>query len=160
MTSYDNIPNDVDMSFDLIILSGSGRLPIAYNMERLQKEIQLIQETAIPLIGKCLGCELINVAYGGTLCKRQEKIRGVIPITLDKEYFTKKTVEVPVYESHRWQINKLGKDLIVLGKSNYGIEIVKHRQKPLYGFQFHTEKMTKETYGDEIFEIVLQKILC
>ncbi|MBI4121241.1 MAG: hypothetical protein HY457_03230, partial [Parcubacteria group bacterium] len=47
--------------FDLLILSGSSQFPIVYNREKLAREIALIQESAIPILGICYGCEVVAV---------------------------------------------------------------------------------------------------
>lgn len=35
--------------------------------------------------------------------------------------------------------------------SKDGVEIIKHKQKIIYGFQFHPEMFPDQTQGDELF---------
>lgn len=149
----------LDHDFDLIILSGSSRFPIAYNLDILAPEIRLVRESSVPLLGICFGCELIAVAFGGTLRDLGEKQKGISTITVtdSKELFCGiETFEV--YEGHRWAIDQLPETFKTLALSSFGPEIVKHRTRPIYGFQFHPEKMLRETDGDELFGWFLAQV--
>ncbi|MDQ1299347.1 MAG: hypothetical protein QG636_15 [Patescibacteria group bacterium] len=146
-------------TYDLVILSGSSRFPILYNLEVLEPEIKLIRECPSPLLGICFGAELLAVAYGGTLRDTKHKEKGIYEITavskdplfLDREVFE-------VYEAHRWVIDTIPAEIELLASSCMGPEIIRHRTKPQYGFQFHPEKMRDETYGDELFASLLKQL--
>jgi GMP synthase (glutamine-hydrolysing) len=146
-------------TYDLVILSGSSRFPILYNLEILEAELKLIRECPSPLLGICFGAELLAVAYGGTLRDTEHKEKGIYEITavikdplfLDREAFN-------VYEAHRWVIDEIPAELELLASSCMGPEIIRHRTKSQYGFQFHPEKMCDETYGDELFASLLKKL--
>ena len=62
---------------------------------------------------------------------------------------------VRVFESHRWVVDKLPETFDVLALSNDGPEIIKHKNLPLYGFQFHPENFVEESEGDELFLKIL-----
>nr|AIA11970.1 Glutamine amidotransferase class-I [uncultured bacterium] len=146
-------------SYGLVVLSGSSRFPIAYHLDTLAPELELIRRTAAPLIGICYGAELLAVAYGGSLKDKGRKEKGVFTIStiVDEPLFQgRKTFDV--YEAHRWVVDAIPQELEVLASSDMGPEILRHRTKPQYGFQFHPEKMCDETYGDELFRSLLQKI--
>jgi GMP synthase-like glutamine amidotransferase len=117
-----------------------------------QDEIHLIQKRLKPLIGICLGYELIVRAYSGELIQLPIKEKGVIPLTniVNSPIF----YELPnfnVYESHRWVAKRLPDSLVGLAKSNDGYEVVQHVSKPHMGFQFHPEMCIDRTCGNDIF---------
>ncbi|MES2931768.1 MAG: gamma-glutamyl-gamma-aminobutyrate hydrolase family protein [Patescibacteria group bacterium] len=146
-------------TYDLVILSGSSRFPILYNLEVLEPELKLIRECGSPLLGVCFGAELLAVAYGGTLRDTEHKEKGIYEITVvveDPLFLDRKTFDV--YEAHRWVIDTIPTELELLASSHMGPEIIRHRTKPQYGFQFHPEKMCDETYGDELFRSFLDRV--
>ncbi|MDB5245491.1 MAG: synthase, small subunit [Parcubacteria group bacterium] len=146
-------------TYDLVVLSGSSRFPIAYNLETLAPELKLIRECITPLLGICFGAELLAVAYGGTLRDAGPKEKGVYEIFAevnDPLFMGRSAFEA--YEAHRWTIDSLPDELEILAFSAMGPEIIRHRTKPQYGFQFHPEKMCDETFGDELFRSLLKEI--
>jgi GMP synthase-like glutamine amidotransferase len=70
---------------------------------------------------------------------------------------------IKVFESHRWVVTDSGDNLIALAESKDGVEIVKHKHKQIYGFQFHPEMFESSTEGNEIFanfiNIVQNKVI-
>jgi len=146
-------------NYDLIVLSGSSRFPIAYNLEILSEELSLIQTATIPLLGICFGAELLAVAHGGTLKDSGHKTKGVTTIrALSDDPLFGGQQSFEVFEAHRWAIDTVPDSLEILAYSDMGPEIIRHRSKPHYGFQFHPEKMCDETYGDELFRSFLTQV--
>ncbi|HEX8591455.1 MAG TPA: gamma-glutamyl-gamma-aminobutyrate hydrolase family protein [Candidatus Paceibacterota bacterium] len=144
---------------DLIILSGSSRYPIVYHLDLLKGELELIRRASVPLLGICYGAELLAVAYGGKLLDKGHKQTGIYtiapesrdPLFLGRESFD-------VYEAHRWVIETLPEEIEVLARSPAGPEVIRHKTRPQYGFQFHPEKMCDQTYGDELFRTLLGRL--
>src|SRR3989338_1927139 len=148
--------------FDLFILTGGSAHPVVGNEKLFSNELRLIKTINKPIIGICLGFELIAKAFGAKLQKLVMKERGIITIdwldhrsNIFKDSFDR---PIKVYESHKWIIQTLSKSLIGLAKSKDGYEVIKHKTKPIYGFQFHPELFVDKTYGNEIFERVFKKI--
>ncbi len=52
---------------DLIILSGSPSNPVALHPDAYQDEIELVRKTDKPVLGICMGFEIIAYAYGSDL---------------------------------------------------------------------------------------------
>ena len=150
IVSYENIPDDMS-AYSLVILSGSSLFPVYGNEEKLSKEIELIKNVDIPLVGVCLGHELIAHAYGASLTPMSQHV-GMIeikvisphPMFLTKEVFT-------VYENHKYGVTEINEKLEVLARSKHAIAILKHKTKPIYGLQFHPEHCVEKQFGDEVF---------
>lgn len=66
--------------------------------------------------------------------------------------------EIPVFESHRFAIEKISNVIEALATSDHGIEMIKHKDKPIYGLQFHPESFIDKTQGDEIFLKILENL--
>ncbi len=148
--------------FDLIVLSGSKDFTVTYDEKYFKNEIELIKNTKIPLIGICLGCELIATVFGGTLKRLSERHSGIrkITTTTNNEILSiEKGEAYEVYEGHRWAINVMPKGFTVLAVSEDIPEIIKHDTLPIWGFQFHPENFVDQTAGDEMFLRLFSKIV-
>lgn len=146
--SFDDFDKDAT-NFDLVILSGGSKYQLVGNEEKFEKEINFIKNTNIPIIGICFGYELIVVAFGGILKELSEDKKGMYEVrVLDKDLGEG---IVRIYESHRWVVDTLPDIFEVLVISNDGPEIIKHKEKSIYGIQFHPENFVEETEGDELF---------
>lgn len=156
---WDNISDIKTEDFDLVILSGGHNFEIEGNEKRLEKELNLIRNTKKPLIGICYGCELIAKAFGGVLEKSLDKHKGIIDVSFTDESILKRGGKVKVYENHSWIIKTLPTNFVSLAHSEHGPEIIKHRDLPIYGFQFHPEKCVEETEGGEVFLSVLDSLI-
>lgn len=139
-------------SFDLIILSGSSTYGIKDLSEVYSTELNFISNTSIPLIGICIGFELICQAFGADFNKLDSKDLSIRKIKYrDKFYLVK--------EAHSYSVISVNEELNVLATSENGIEIVKHTYKPIIGVQFHPESMTQELEGDELFDFLIKDLI-
>ncbi|OGE72069.1 hypothetical protein A2617_02805 [Candidatus Daviesbacteria bacterium RIFOXYD1_FULL_41_10] len=145
--------------YDLVILSGGHTCSIVNHEDIYNAEINFIKNCRKPLIGICLGCELIAYAFGARLKKLDCKERGPLLIKfLDEKSGTKEIDSVHVFENHRWAIQDLSDDLVGLAKSRDGFEIIKHKNLPIYGLQFHPEIDGERDDGKEVFMELLEKL--
>lgn len=151
IVSYDNIPDDVS-SYSLIILSGSSKFPVEENSHRLAREIELIQTTNVPVIGICLGHEIIAHTFGAKLEHFAEKHVGMTEVNVLSEHEMFQNKETfAVYENHQYGVTECSPELEVLAKTNHAIAVLKHKTKEIYGFQFHPEHHEDDQFGDEVF---------
>ena len=150
------LPLKNQAEFDLIILSGSTDNSVVNNPQLYSHEIALVKNTEIPILGICMGFEVIAYSYGATLKELPYKESGVVEVIV--------TNQDPIFgglnkftaqENHRWVVTKLCEPLQELAISRDGVEVLRHRTKQIYGFQFHPEVRVFNNYGD----IVLQNIL-
>ncbi len=159
MMHYDAISPDRAKDADLIILSGGSGLAVTKNLEKFEDEFELVRNARIPLIGICLGFEIIVTAFGGELQYREEEVNSLEKITVikdhpmfaDRKVFTGK-------EAHWYYIESLPDTLEPLAGSIHGIEVFAHKERPIYGFQFHPENQLVPNDGEEIFKNLIEYI--
>ena len=123
------------------------------NMERNLHEQRVIRAfiaAGKPVLGICLGMQQLNTALGGTLKKNFRLEEGVehqktshsvktVPGTLVNRLFG---AEFTVNSRHITRVEELAPGLRVAALSPDGvIEAVEHESLPLYGFQWHPERM-------------------
>lgn len=144
---------------DMLILSGGHSLPILGYASEFQSELELIETFKGPIIGVCLGHELLAHWDGARLERLPFKEKGVRDIEIvehDPVFGGQETFQV--YESHRWAV-KSTNDLAPLAESKTGIEIARHNTKPIYSFQFHPEQLAGGLDGKAIFERAVTGLL-
>jgi GMP synthase (glutamine-hydrolysing) len=144
----------MDRNYDLVILSGGTGLPINKKEKELMGEINLIKNSTKPIIGICLGFELICHAFDCKMIREEEREKGIVEINiLNDEYFLGKK-KLKVLMAHKWHVREVGPEIIPLAQTSKGIDIIKHKSRPIYGFQFHPEIIEPENDGKFIFEEV------
>lgn len=147
--TYDFITIETELtSFDGFLLPGGYDLDprlyheINYASQHVDEEMDSLDfkiiEYAVknkkPLLGICRGIQSINVFFGGSL---KQDIRN----HMDENHFVKYNNEYILVNSfHHQSIARLATSLEVLGTSLDGeIEIIQHKELPIYGVQFHPE---------------------
>lgn len=129
-------------AYDLIVLSGgSGVLTALNHPEEYINEIKLIKNSRLPIIGVCLGAEILTLAFGGELKELSSEHRGSIRLKiLDEDLkVLLKSGAIEVKEGHRIGIKNMPSDFVVCAESEHSPEIIKHKSMPIIGFQFHPE---------------------
>jgi GMP synthase-like glutamine amidotransferase len=116
----------------LLILSGSNRRPVLHE-SCYDAEKELVANHHGPIIGICLGMELIAHIYGEHLHLRRRLLHRIVKITdNDGEKYK-------VYMSHRFGVQKTDSKFDVLARARGDLAIIKHKTLPIIGFQFHPE---------------------
>ncbi|MBI2285396.1 hypothetical protein HYU82_01050 [Candidatus Saccharibacteria bacterium] len=161
--SYQDIKPDMHkQGFDLIVLSGAyGGHAVKYGADDiLAHEQEFIRQAKSPVIGLCYSAQLIAHMYGARLSRVPggEKIKGIKLIwNVKKTPFDFFDYEgAKVWASQRWRITELPEELESWCASAEGVEVFKHRSKPIYGLQFHPEHHTKNDDGRRIFERIVE----
>ncbi len=156
---FDELSAQEADKFEKIVLSGGSFFPILSNEKRLIKEIELIKIRQKPLLGICYGAQLIAHTFGAKLSLLSEKHEGQTIIrAVGNNPILDEAKELVVYELHRFAILDLPKELLPVAVSPHGLEIFRHREKPIWGLQFHPENLPEKTSGDEIFQNIWQKL--
>ncbi len=125
-----------------IILSGGKGNP--YEPLNLTSNFVALMNFDVPVLGFCLGHEIIAVAYRGRIKKLSEyhgKKENVTIIKPDDAIFEglNKT-DVSLVKRHAFHVSELPPEFENLATSDAcPHEIIRHQHKPLYGFQAHPE---------------------
>lgn len=115
------------LDFNLVILTGRSNYSIFHRPNPYKKELELIRNYNKPIIGICLGSQLIAKAFWSSFWKLSDKLSKVIKIE-----FVKTNTDYDVYEAHRYYIKKLWKQLDGIARSSYWREIIKHKTKNIF----------------------------
>lgn len=141
---------------DAIVLSGSGELlSQEQTVKKYWNEINLIQKANLPVLGICFGHQLIGTAYGSKVIPMNGVIKGFreVKIVHSNSLFNSLPEIITVYESHREMVEKIPEDFILLASSeDCKIEAMRHRNKPVYGIQFHAEYYDPYPHGKIVLE--------
>jgi GMP synthase-like glutamine amidotransferase len=149
---YTEIDVRAGNNYDLIILSGGHTFSVVGHEAEFEREINLIKNSTTPILGICLGFELIAYSYGATLIQLTDREKGVLHIEkITPDPIFGHLSDLQVFESHRWIVTDVGAQILPLAGSVDGIEIIKHKVKLIYGFQFHPEMFRDQTRGGELF---------
>lgn len=135
-----------DQDADMIILSGGMQNEVADDLDNgdpwYRYEFELIETTNKPILGICLGLQMIAVALGGTLRKLPHLIATdtkLANLTKDGQQLLGANAYT-VHEKHQWIVdNYSGTGLTMLADSEDGVEILYHAKKRIIATQFHPE---------------------
>jgi GMP synthase (glutamine-hydrolysing) len=137
-----------EIEADGLILGGGPAL------ERAGRCPEYLRELNIPILGICLGLQLLGTAFGGKVTpgtlggyaeveveviREDDILRGLPP-------------HFKTWASHADQVVELPKSFEVLARSKVcEIEAMRHLERPLYGVQWHPEVVHTE-HGQELLE--------
>ena len=120
--------------------------------ERDELELRLIDRYAAagrPILGICRGAQVLNVAFGGTLCQHVEghsatalgdvlhpvrTAAGSFLADLYGSFFT-------VNSAHHQAVDRLGSGLRAVQWCGAVVEGISHRTAPIWGVQWHPERL-------------------
>ena len=138
--SFDEISLDEIKKYNSFILSGRRQNNSQMNAKNSKIILHAVNEKK-KLLGICYGAEILALTLGGTI-RKSSTIRGEQEIISNESALC--TGKKIVFESHSYEISKLGNSLESIANSeNCNNEIVKHKELLIYGTQFHPE-MTKD----------------
>jgi GMP synthase-like glutamine amidotransferase len=133
---------------DAIVLTGGHGAAVSDNDKVYRPSLDLIEQTTKPLLGICLGCQLLAYAYGGRLKRLPERAKGLVRIeVVGQSPLLRELRQFEAFESHRWSIESVTRPLSVAAQSRFGIEAIEHDSLPHFGVQFHPEMLTSITPG-------------
>ena len=143
-----------DLNPEYIILSpGPGRPEKAGICESLLKEY----EKKAKILGVCLGHQAICEAFGGKVTYAKKLMHGKqSTITFDRNESIfegiPENIKIARYHSLAGDASTLPDCLRVIAATDDGeVMAVKHKERDIYGFQFHPESVLTE-YGMKMLE--------
>tara|TARA_B100000768_G_scaffold178659_1_gene194819 strand:- start:612 stop:1175 length:564 start_codon:yes stop_codon:yes gene_type:complete len=120
--------------------------------------IELIKNATVPLLGVCLGHQAIGAAFGGNIIKAPEIFHGKLSEVEHNNENIFKGIDSPysVVRYHSLIIEKdsLPNELKITGVLKDNPEIImaiEHKEKPIYGVQFHPESIETD-FGMKLIE--------
>ena len=120
--------------------------------------VEIVQKMGdkVPILGVCLGHQVIGYAFGGSISKGKQPMHGkVTPIKHNRQGIfdeLPQNFEVTRYHSLVVDKEKLPKCLQIDAQDEDGtIMAISHINYPLFGIQFHPEAVLTE-YGHEMLE--------
>ncbi|OWT33052.1 GMP synthase [Methanobrevibacter sp. 87.7] len=131
-----------------LILGGGPSLTMSGNC------LDYISEINVPILGICLGHQLIAQKFGGDVetSKTESYAQVQININDEEELLKGLAPTMDVWTSHKDEVKKLPENFKILASSNIcDIEAMKHNTKDIYGIQFHPEVHTTPK-GDIVFQ--------
>jgi len=146
-----------DHSIKAIILSGGPASVYAKNAPRPDVAIF---DLGLPVLGICYGLQLIAYLLGGEVNKAacREYGRADLFFDPDEPFFAGISSPTQVWMSHGDHLTVLPEGFEIIGKTdNSPIAAVAHRERKIYGLQFHPE-VYHTTHGRKILSNFLFKI--
>jgi len=145
----------------LAVLTGGGKMSVIGHREEYENEFEFVRRFGGPVIGICLGSEIIAHVHDVWITRLDSRVEGQrrLSVTADGAEAGLRD-GVSVYEAHRWAVKDedMNGQLTVLARSEDGIEAFKHIERPLYGTQFHPE-VGEGTDGHEIFRLLVEQAI-
>ena len=136
------IPEELE-KYDGIILSPGPGLPKEHYLLH-----QIVEKYASnkPILGVCLGMQVIAEVFGGTLYRKEHIVHGeqqLISVNGDRKgLFNEMGDSFYAALYHSWAVDKktLPSELEIIAQNNQGIIMaIKHKSFDIWGVQFHPE---------------------
>lgn len=131
-----------------IILSGGP------DIEKASNCLDIALNSKLPILGICLGHQLIAKAYGGEIgrAESEEYAHSKIYVKEENDLFKNVPKEFTAWASHKDEVVGAPLNFEILAYSDIcEVEAMKHKEKPIYGVQFHPEVSHTEN-GAEILK--------
>jgi GMP synthase (glutamine-hydrolysing) len=147
------IPNTTpvgDIDADALVLSG-GAPRVVWESPKLGNCIDYFERFQGPILGECLGMQLMAIHFGGKAGPSEIPEFGLsrLRVIEEDDLFKGLPKEFSVWESHNDEVKEAPNFTVLALSENCRIQAVKHWHKPFYGVQFHPEVNNTE-HGEEI----------
>jgi anthranilate/para-aminobenzoate synthase component II len=145
--------------YDALIITGDFDKERATSSNDYRALLRLVTSFDRPLLGIGFGFEIVCYGLGAQLQKIGVLDSGadVITPTDDGAKVFQGTDPMHVIDVDRWSVDAedIPKILQILATSEFGVEAVKHKTKPIYGLQLFPEQFTYPSDGKLVLENIL-----
>lgn len=141
----DAVPNDFEDVDGVISLGGAANVDDKYAwLEKERDYLRAAHERGLPVVGICLGAQLIAQALGGDVQKAAQREAGFVDVRLKSVAHTDTILtgiawNSPQFSLHRYEITKLPLGAVQLGYSVNCENQAFRVGMRTYGFQYHFE---------------------
>jgi len=155
------VPNDSPVSdlkeVDGLVLSG-GAPRVGIDPEKMGKNGEYLDAFRGPILGICAGHQFMATYLGGAAApaKVPEFGKSVVKVHEPDVLFEGLPDQFEVWESHNDEVTKIPPGFTALASSpNCSVQAMRHRDRPLFGLQFHPE-VEHTQFGPDIFRNFLK----
>ena len=150
------LPGGCDIDPSLYGEENRGSVEIDGARDKREMEaLRAFISSARPVFGICRGMQMINIAFGGSLL---QDIPGHDPIgQTDRQHDSRTTDEIlkelygerfVINSCHHQAIDRIGRGLRAVQWAPDGtIEAIRHESLPIFGVQWHPERITEPIDG-------------
>jgi GMP synthase-like glutamine amidotransferase len=131
---------------DMVILSGGGGEGHEIDDQHKEgkpwykDEMSFVRSCRTPLLGICMGFEVMARAHGQKVPKMTKMAYDFQPlVTTEKGWELFSKLQLKQSEAHHWHVPEAPKGFNVLAQSENGVEIIYHEGLRQLGTQFHPE---------------------
>jgi anthranilate synthase/aminodeoxychorismate synthase-like glutamine amidotransferase len=145
----------------IVISPGPGRPESAgMSMDLVTK-----YRSRIPILGICLGMQIVAQCYGGRIVRADEPVHGKVRQIAHTGTRLFKDISSPMnvtrYHSLLVERSSLPSEFLVDAESQEGeIMAISHRTDPIWGVQFHPEAILTDSGLQLLSNAVVQASLC
>lgn len=143
-----------------VLLSGQIAPWTDYRAEDLEPVFDFIRETSLPVLGICGGHQVIAQAFKAPVAPMGYQEIGYIQVELAGEdpLFDGMQSPLTVYSFHGEEIKEMPAGFEALGSSKRcRIQCMRHRERTLYGVQFHPELSGRKPDGTALLRNFLRR---
>lgn len=139
--THKEIPLYPAEDYDVAILSGGWWYDDETELlAQYAEELEFIRTCPIPLLGVCIGMQLMHVALDQAVPLLDEPQSGLKDIMTTEEGIRHGLPpKMRVHKNHTRGIIEADPIFEILARSPGHIEIMQHRERPMLGVQFHPE---------------------
>jgi GMP synthase (glutamine-hydrolysing) len=137
-----------EIDADGLILGGGP------TMDRAGRCIDYIRELNMPILGICLGMQLMAQAYGGKVVPGSLGGYAEVDVEVVEEDEILRGISgrIKTWASHADQVSVVPVEFQILARSKVcEVEAMRHRTRPLFGIQWHPEVVHTER-GDDLLD--------
>lgn len=143
--------------YDAAVLSGGWWYDDEIqHLEIYKGELALIRKAPVPMLGICIGMQLMQIAHSGEVQLLDKPQYDLQEISINEvgQRLLGWPATMRVHKNHTMGALSVASGFDVLARSPGHVEMIRHRQKPLVGVQFHPEVGDPEARAAMLYQLV------